>query len=303
MAEILDFSKHDHLIRTTAADEYIRAFAVTCRGVTEEARKRHGLTPVVSAALGRTMAAALMMGIDLKNDTDVMTIQYDCDGPIGGMTVTADSSGHVKGYAYQPKVSLPLKPNGKLDVGKAVGKGTLRVMKDIGLKDTYNGTVEIQSGEIGEDIAYYFAVSEQVPSVVSLGVLVDPVRDRILQTGGFMIQLMPDCPEETVSELERRCKDLPQITTMLSEGGTPETILEKVLGGMGLRIHDSRQVSFRCNCSRQRVEKALLAMGETEIRSLIDEGMPVTLNCGFCNTDYTFSINELKALLDKGVKK
>ena len=289
----------DYLVRATAASEYIRAFAVTSRGVTEEARKRHHTSPVASAALGRTMAAALMMGVDLKSDTDMVTIQFDCDGPIGGITVTADSHGHVKGYPYQPRVDLPLKTNGKLDVGGAVGKGALRVMKDIGLKDTYNGTVEIQSGEIGEDIAYYFAISEQIPSVVSLGVLVDPKDEHILQSGGFLIQLMPDCPDEIAEELERRCREIPQITTLLSRGETPESILQEVLGDMDLRIHDRIDVAFRCDCSRQRVEKALIAMGEVELRSLIKEGAPVTLECGFCNSSYTFSIAELKDLILK----
>ena len=290
----------DYLIRATAAQDYIRAFAVTCRGVTAEAQRRHHTSPVVSAALGRTMAAALMMGRDLKHENDMMTIQYDCDGPIRGMTVTADSQGHVKGYAYQPQVDLPLKARGKLDVGGAVGKGVVRVMKDIGLKDTYNGTVEIQSGEIGEDIAYYFAVSEQIPSVVSLGVLVDPSDGHILQTGGLLIQLMPDCPPEIAEDLENTCLALPQITTLLQEGNTPETILEQALGRHTLRIHDTCPVEFRCDCSRRRVEKALIAMGEVELCSLIKEGKPVTLNCGFCNTDYTFTPEELQELRKQG---
>ena len=287
----------DYLVRATAAQEYIRAFAVSCKGVTEAARLRHHTTPVVSAALGRTMAAALMMGVDLKTETDKMTIQYDCDGPVGGITVTSDAKGHVKGYPYNPQVALPLKENGKLDVGRAIGKGALRVMKDIGLKDSYNGTVEIQSGEVGEDLAYYFAVSEQIPSVVSLGVLVDPSDGHILQAGGFLIQLMPDCPEEIAQELENICRFLPQITTLLQEGGTPESILEKVLGRWELRMHDTIPVAFQCDCSRARVEKALIAMGQGELRSLIEEGEPVTLNCGFCNTDYTFSVEELGQLL------
>ena len=292
--------EENYLIRATAADDCIRAFAVTCRGVTEEARKRHGLSPVTTAALGRVMAAALMMGIDLKNDGDMLTIQYDCDGPIGGITVTADSHGHVKGYANNPEAMLPANEKGKLDVGGIVGKGLVRVMKDIGLKDSYNGTVEIQSGEIGEDLAYYFAVSEQIPSVVSLGVLVDTEDYHVLQTGGFILQLMPGCPDEIAESLETACRSLPQITTLLREGGTPESILETVLGTYGLRIHDRQPVSFQCDCSRQRVEKALIAMGDVELYSLIKEGKPVTLNCGFCNTDYTFSVKELEDLRRKG---
>ena len=286
----------DHIVRATAADERIRAFAITCRDTVDEARRRHGTSPVVSAALGRTMAAALMMGIDLKNDTDIMTIQYECDGPVGGMTVTADSKGHVKGYAYEPQVMLPLKENGKLDVGGAIGKGTLHVMKDIGLKDTYNGSVEIQTGEIAEDIAYYFAVSEQVPSAVSLGVLVDPSDGHVVQAGGYIIQLMPDCPEETIEALEKNCGNMPQMTALLENGDTPDVILEKVLGDLELKINDRTPVSFRCDCSRKRVEKALVAMGEAELVSLIEEGEPVTLTCSFCNTGYTFSIDELKQI-------
>ena len=294
--------EENYLIRATAADDYIRAFAVTCRGVTEEARKRHGLSPVTTAALGRVMAAALMMGIDLKNDKDMLTIQYDCDGPIGGITVTADSHGHVKGYANNPEAMLPANEKGKLDVGGIVGRGLVRVMKDIGLKDSYNGTVEIQTGEIGEDLAYYFAVSEQIPSVVALGVLVDTEDYHVLQTGGFILQLMPGCPDEIAESLETACRSLPQITTLLREGGTPESILESILGVYGLRIHDRQPVSFQCDCSRQRVEKALIAMGDVELYSLIKEGEPVTLNCGFCNTDYTFSVEELEELRRKGRK-
>ena len=289
----------DVLIRATAASDHIRAFAVSSRGVTEEARKRHGLSPVASAALGRVMAAALMMGIDLKNETDKMTIQYDCDGPIGGITVTADAHGYVKGYVDVPEVLLPPTAAGKLDVGGAVGKGVLRVMKDIGLKDTYNGTVEIRTGEIGEDLAYYFAVSEQIPSVVSLGVLVGREDGSIRRSGGFLIQLMPDCPEETAAELEEVCLELPPVTALLEEGLTPEQILERVLGRWDLRIHDRTPVGFHCDCSRERVEKALIAMGEVELNSLIRDGKPVTLNCGFCNTDYTFTVPELRELASR----
>ena len=297
-----DSKNENYLIRATAADDFIRAFAVTCRDVTEEARKRHGLSPVTTAALGRVMAAALMMGIDLKNDQDLLTIQFDGDGPAGGITVTADSHGQVKGYVNNPEAMLPANAKGKLDVGGIVGKGLLRVMKYIGLKDAYNGTVEIQTGEIGEDLAYYFAVSEQVPSVVSLGVLVDTGDYHVLQTGGFIIQLLPGCPDEIAESLENTCRSMPQITTLLREGGTPESILESVLGTYGLHIHDRQPVSFHCNCSRQRVEKALLAMGDVELYSLIKEGKPVTLNCGFCNTDYTFTVAELEELREAGSK-
>ena len=290
---------HDYLIRATAANDCVRAFAVTSAGVTEEARKRHGLSPVATAALGRAMAAALMMGADLKNDPDVLTVQFLCDGPIGGITVTANARGEVKGYVNQPLVILPPNEKGKLDVGGAVGGGKLQVMKDIGLKEPYFGTVDIQSGEIAEDISYYYAVSEQIPSVVSLGVRVDTEDYHVLESGGFFLQVMPDCPEEVLSELERICTELPSATELLRAGETPETILQRILGGMDLHILEKKDVAFRCDCSRERVTKALIAMGRGELTSLIEENKPVTLNCGFCNTDYTFSVAELEALCEK----
>lgn len=287
----------DYLVRGTAANDYVRAFAVTTRGVTETARKRHGLSPVASAALGRTLAAALMMGADMKNERDVLTIQFLCDGPIGGITATANSHGEVKGFVENPSVILPPNAFGKLDVGGAVGHGTLHILKDIGLKEPYAGEVDIKSGEIAEDLTYYFAVSEQVPSVVALGVLTDREDYSIVSSGGYIIQLMPDCPEEVISSLEKACVSAPPVTTMLEEGGTPESILERLLGPMNFRVMETMPVAFRCDCSRERVEKALIAMGRGELRSLIAEGKPVTLNCHFCNTDYTFSQEALFDLL------
>ncbi len=289
----------DYLVRGTAANDFVRAFAVTTRGVTEKARERHNLSPVASAALGRTLAAALMMGADMKNEKDVLTIQFLCDGPIGGITATSNSRGEVKGFVENPSVILPPNEFGKLDVGGAVGKGTLHILKDIGLKEPYAGEVDIRNGEIAEDLTYYFAVSEQVPSVVSLGVLTDRDDYHILCSGGYIIQLMPDCPEEIISNLERACISAPPVTTMLRDGGTPESILNSLLGPMNFRVMETMPVAFRCDCSRQRVEKALIAMGRGEIRSLIAEGKPVTLNCHFCNTDYTFTTEELIDVLKK----
>ena len=292
----------NYLIRGTAANDFVRAFAVTSQGVTEEARKRHGLSPVASAALGRAMAAALMMGADLKNDADLLTVQFLCDGPIGGITVTANAHGEVKGYVNQPLVILPPNAQGKLDVGGAVGHGRLQVMKDIGLKEPYSGTVDIQSGEIAEDLSYYYAVSEQVPSVMALGVLVDTEDYRIRESGGFFIQLMPDCPDEIAAQLEEKCRGIDSVTTLLRDGETPETILEKLLGGMDLHILEKKDVAFHCDCSRERVTKALIAMGRGELTSLIEEGKPVTLNCGFCNTDYTFSVAELEQIRERAAR-
>lgn len=289
----------DYLIRGTAANDFVRAFAVTSAAVTETARKAHDLSPVASAALGRTLAAALMMGADMKNENDVLTIQFLGDGPIGGITATANSRGEVKGFVNNPSVILPPNDFGKLDVGGAVGRGSLQVLKDIGLKEPYAGQVDIQNGEIAQDLTYYFAVSEQVPSVVSLGVLTDRTDYSIRCAGGYIIQLMPGCPEDIIPQLEQACISAPPVTEMLKDGMTPETILEKLLGPLDFRVMDRMPVAFRCDCSRQRVEKALIALGQKEIRSLIAEGNPVTLNCHFCNTDYTFSVDELIDILQK----
>ena len=289
----------DYLIRGTAANDFVRAFAVTSAAVTETARKAHDLSPVASAALGRTLAAALMMGADMKNENDVLTIQFLGDGPIGGITATANSRGEVKGFVNNPSVILPPNEFGKLDVGGAVGRGSLQVLKDIGLKEPYAGQVDIQNGEIAQDLTYYFAVSEQVPSVVSLGVLTDRTDYSIRCAGGYIIQLMPGCSEDIIPQLEQACISAPPVTEMLKDGMTPETILEKLLGPLDFRVMDRMPVSFRCDCSRQRVEKALIALGQKEIRSLIAEGNPVTLNCHFCNTDYTFSVDELIDILQK----
>lgn len=293
----------DYMIRGTAANEFIRAFAVCSKGVAEEARKRQNLSPVAAAALGRTMSAALMMGADMKNDSDVLTIQFVCDGPIGGITVTADSGGHVKGFAENPGVMLPPNAYGKLDVGGAVGNGILHVMRDIGLKEPYAGEVNIQSGEIAQDLTYYFAVSEQIPSVVALGVLMDRETAKVREAGGYIIQLMPGCPDEIAAELEKACVSAPPVTTMLAEGGTPESILTDLLGGMGFRVREQMPVAFKCDCSRERVTKALVAMGPGQLKELIAEGKPVTLNCHFCNTDYTFDTDMLKAILERASKK
>ena len=291
----------DYLVRGTAANDFVRAFAVTTTGVTETARKAHSLSPVASAALGRTMAAALMMGADMKNEKDVLTLQFLCDGPIGGITATSNSKGEVKGFVNNPSVMLPPNEYGKLDVGGAVGHGALHVLKDIGLKEPYAGEVDIQTGEIAQDLTYYFAVSEQVPSVVALGVLMNQEDGTVLASGGYIIQLMPDCPEEIISQLEKACVTAPPVTTMLKEGGTPESILHDLIGDLDFRVMDRMDVAFHCDCSRERVEKALIALGPKEIRSLIAEGKPVTLNCHFCNTDYTYTMEDLIAILQKAM--
>ena len=227
----------DYLIRATAAGEFVRAFAITSGKLVEAARQKHDSSPVVTAALGRTLSAGIMMGSMMKDEKDLLTLQLLGDGPCGGITVTSDCMGHAKGFAAHPQVDLPPRADGKLDVGGAVGSGILRVMKDIGLKEPYVGTVALRSGEVAEDLTYYFAVSEQTPSSVALGVLVD--RDCSVKcAGGFIIQLMPGASDEIIDALEANLSSLPPVTAMLSEGLIPEEILERVLSGMDVRITD-----------------------------------------------------------------
>ena len=286
----------DYMVRASAAGNFIRAFAVTSKGVTEAARAAHNLSPVCSAALGRTMAAGLMMGLMMKGEKDVLTIQFKGDGPIGGITVTAGSDGTVKGYVGNPGVVLPPNQFGHFDVGGAVGRGYLHILRDIGLKEPYAGQVDIQTGEIAQDIAYYYALSEQVPTVCALGVLMNK-DNTVRESGGYIIQLMPDCPEETIAKLEEKLKDIPSVTDLLRSGETPESILKRILGDMDLHIFESMPVAFRCNCSRERVTAALIALGRKELSNIIADGKPETLNCAFCNTDYVFTVDEMKEIL------
>ncbi|MCM1466850.1 MAG: Hsp33 family molecular chaperone HslO [Alistipes sp.] len=286
----------DYLIRATAADGQIRAFAVTTRSMVEEARRAHNTSPVATAALGRLLSGGVMMGCMMKNDSDVLTINVRGDGEIGGVTVTADSRGNAKGYVINPDVMLPASAKGKLDVGGAVGKGYINVIKDIGLKEPYVGRVNLVSGEIAEDLTYYFAVSEQTPSSVALGVLMN--RDNtVAQAGGFVLQLLPGASEEVISTLEKRLSETAPVTAMLSGGKTPETILEELLSDMKPEINDRMPVRFSCNCDKARVEKVLVSIGREEIRDMIDEGNPVELKCHFCGKAYTFSVEELEGIL------
>jgi molecular chaperone Hsp33 len=250
---------------------------------------------VVTAALGRLMTGGVMMGSMLKGDDDMLTLQVKGTGPVQGLTVTADAKGNVKGYAENPKAMMPPTPAGKLDVGGVIGAGVLTVIKDMGLKEPYSSTIALQSGEIGDDLTYYFATSEQVPSSVALGVLMDK-NNTVKQAGGFIIQLMPFTEDEVIDRLERKLSEIAPVTAMLEEGNTPEQILQLVLGEFGLEITDTMPVQFRCSCSKERVEKVLVSLGRKELQSLIDEGEDVTLNCHFCNTDYTFTVEELRRI-------
>ncbi|MCR5107900.1 MAG: Hsp33 family molecular chaperone HslO [Lachnospiraceae bacterium] len=285
------------MIRATAADGQIRAFAVSARKVSEDARIAHDLSPIGTAALGRTMSAALMMGAMLKNDTDLLTLQIRSEGLMKGITVTADPKGNVKGYVAVPDVMLPPNSLGKLDVGGAVGEGMLSVIKDLGLKDPYVGQVRLQTGEIADDLTYYFAVSEQTPSAVALGVLMNK-ENTVRQAGGFIIQLMPGISDETIDALEERLRTVESVTSMLDKGMSPEDMIEFLLEGMDPEIIGRDEVRFKCDCSKERVEKALISVGKDELESMIEDNEPVEVKCDFCSKKYSFSVDELKELLE-----
>ena len=287
----------DYIVRATAADAQIRAFAAVTTGLTEEARTRHETSPVATAALGRLLTGGVLMGSMMKNPEDVLTLQIKCDGLIGGLTVTSDAMGHVKGYVNHPEVMLPPK-NGKLDVGGALGQGILNVIKDMGLKEPYSGQTILQTGEIAEDLTYYFAASEQVPSSVGLGVLMN--RDNTVRcAGGFIIQVMPFVEERVLRQLEENIGAMRSVTDMLDGGHSPEEMLSGVLSGMEVEITDTMPAGFACNCSEGRIEKALISIGKSEIEDMIRDGKPIEVKCHFCNTAYTFSVEKLGQILEK----
>lgn len=290
---------HDYIVRASAADGQIRAFAATTRDLVEKARKIHGTSPVATAALGRLLTGAAMMGSMMKGRSDLLTVQIMSDGPIGSLTVTADSMARVKGYVQNPEVMLPASKEGKLDVGGAVGMGMFRVIKDLGLKEPYIGEIELISGEIAEDFTYYFAASEQVPSSVALGVLMNR-ENTVAQAGGFIIQLMPNAAEEVISHLEQKLTEVTAVSGLLEEGMTPEEILEYIFAGFDLKLLDKIPTSYYCNCSKERVEKALISLGKKELDAMIADGEPITMNCHFCNSSYTFSVDDLKVLAQNG---
>lgn len=293
----------DYLVRATAADAQVRAFAVWTKETVERARAAHNTSPVVTAALGRLLTAGAMMGAMLKGEKDVLTLQILGDGPMKGITVTADSKGHVKGYANEPQVLIGANEKGKLDVAQAVGKGYLRVIKDMGLKEPYIGQTVLQTGEIAEDLTYYFASSEQVASSVGLGVLLDRETVGVSQAGGFLIQLMPFTGEEVIAKLEQNLAKIDSVTRLFEAGNTPEQILEIVLEGLDPQINDTAPVSFHCDCDKARVEKALISIGRKELEELIEEGKEVELNCHFCSTRYEFTIEELREILKKARRR
>ncbi len=287
----------DYIVRATAADNQVRAFAATTKQVVETARQHHNTSPVATAALGRLLSAGAMMGSMMKNDTDMLTLQIRGNGPIEGITVTADSFANVKGYVGNPDVMLPPK-NGKLDVGGAVGVGLLQIIKDMGLKEPYSGQTILVSSEIAEDLTYYFANSEQIPSSVGLGVLME--KDNTVRcAGGFIIQMMPFAQEKTVGRLEENLRRVSSVTSLLDQGYTPERMLEVLFEGLGLEITDTIPTRFFCNCSKERVEQAVVSIGKKEIEEMIRDGEDIEVKCHFCNTAYHYTVEELKKILKR----
>ena len=287
---------NDYIIRATAANDQIRAFAAVTTEMVETAREHHNTSPVATAALGRLLTAGAMMGSMMKGEKDVLTLQIKAGGPLQEITVTADSQGNVKGYVGNPDVCIPANSKGKLDVAGAVGPGFLTVIKDMGLKEPYSGQVMLQTCEIAEDLTYYFATSEQVPSAVGLGVLMNK-NNTVRQAGGFIVQLMPFAEEDVISKLEQNVQKINSVTNLLEEGHTPESLLEKVLEGFDVQINEKMDTRFHCNCSKERVEKALISIGRKELNEMIQEGKPIEMNCHFCNTNYNFTVEELKEIL------
>lgn len=289
---------NDHIVRAVAGNGSIRAFAATTRDLVQYAREIHHTSPVASAALGRMLTAGAMMGSMLKGEKDLITLQIRGEGPLQGIVVTGDSHAQVKGYVFNPNVEVPDLYPGKLNVSAAIGNGSLSVIKDIGMREPYVGRIDLVTGEIAEDLTYYFAQSEQTPSAVALGVLVD-TDTSIRSAGGFIIQLLPDATEEMIEKLEQKLATIPYVSDLLDMGETPEGILQMILGDMDLKILDTIPTAFYCNCARERVEKALISIGKEELEKIIREDKKATLHCHFCGKEYDFTEAELIRLLEE----
>ncbi len=285
----------DYIVRATAANGQIRAFAVTSRNLVETAKNHHNTSPVMTAALGRLLSGAVMMGVMMKGEKDLLTIQIQCSGPAKGLTVTADSKGTVKGYPQTADVILPPNGQGKLDVGVALGLGVMSVIKDIGMKEPYVGQIELKTGEIAEDLTYYFASSEQIPSSVGLGVLMNK-DNTVKRAGGFILQLLPFTDEETIGRLEERIANLTSITALLEKGDTPELLLKEVLGDILFEVTDRIEAKFQCNCSKERIGKSLATISKKDLDEMIADGQGIEVTCHFCNTNYKFNTEELKEI-------
>lgn len=303
---VIDFNAEavrlgDHLVRGTAADGQVRAFAITARASVQELHDRHQTSPVVSAALGRLLMAGMMMGAMSKNDDELITLVVHGEGPVGGLTVTANNHGQAKGFANHPHVWLPLNGVGKLDVGSAVAgenhAGTLSVIHDLPGMEPYSSEVALVSGEIGDDLTYYFAASDQVPTSLGVGVLVD-TDQSIRQAGGFIVQLMPGCDDAVVDRLEANLSGVRSVTDLLEAGMKPTDILGHVLDGLTYQELDAMPVEFHCGCNRDRAARAVLALGRAELEDMISKGEPADVYCHFCGEHYRFEPDELRGLLE-----
>lgn len=288
----------DYLVRALGFDGKVRAFAVNTTATVSEAQNRHNTWPVVSAALGRSMTASVMMGAMLKGD-DKITVKIEGNGPIGPIIIDADGKGDVRGYVTNPHVHFDLNEQGKLDVRAGVGnQGTLTVVKDLGLRDMFSGQTEIVSGEIAEDFTYYFAASEQIPSSVGLGVLVNP-DNTIKAAGGFILQLLPGCDDETINEIEKHLATIEPVSKMIEKGFTPEQILEAVLGEGKVQVLSTLPVQFQCQCSKERFGAAIIGLGVQEIQEMIDEDGQAEAQCHFCLEKYEFGKQDLEGLINE----
>lgn len=287
----------DYCIRVTTGNKEVRAFFASTKNMVETARGFHNTTKVATAALGRTLTATSMMGLMMKNKGDKITVIIKGGGPIGTILTSSNANGIVKGYVTNPDVEVENYASGKLNVAGAVGnQGTIRVIKDLGLREPYNGEYEMVSGEIAEDLTYYFTVSEQTPSAVSLGVLTR--ADEVEEAGGFIVQMMPDASEETISTIERNLTGIQSITQMLSQGLTPEDMMNIALKDLEPSILDKIEVGFECDCSKERVAEVFAAIGKQDLKAIIDEDKGAEVGCQFCESKYSFSEDELKEIYD-----
>lgn len=288
----------DYIIRGIDKKRNIRLFVATSTHMVEEARRTHGTSPTATAALGRVLTAAVLLGVTMKDEKDALTFKIKGDGPIGGIIAVSNNNGQVKGYVDNPYVDLPSRPDGKLDVGGLVGKnGQLAIIKDLGLKEPYAGYSNLVSGEIAEDLVHYFYLSEQQPSAVNLGVLVD--KDiSVRAAGGYILQLLPGVEEKDIDRIEEILKRARPISTLIDQGLTPEQIMETLFGEFKMEILEKKEIQYKCNCNRERIEGVLLSLGKEEIKNIIEEDEKAEIVCHFCNKKYNFSKEDLQKLID-----
>ncbi|TYQ15250.1 UNVERIFIED_CONTAM: molecular chaperone Hsp33 [Acetivibrio alkalicellulosi] len=290
----------DYVVRATADDGKIRAVAAVTTNIVKKAQNIHGLSPLASVAIGRTLTAAVLMSTFSKSPKEVQTIQIKGDGPLGGIVVVSDSNANVRGYVNNPLVYLPLNSKGKFDVAGAVGNGYLNIIKDLGLKEPYIGYVDLISGEIAEDIAYYYAYSEQIPTSVALGVLANS-NEIIENAGGFIIQVMPGANDDTITLIEEKISSIPSVTSFLSQGKLPEDILAEILSEINLKIIQKSPCNYLCNCSQDRMQRNILSLGRAEILEIVEEQGGAQTQCHFCNKKYNFSKQDLMSLINEGL--